>query len=447
MTPLQPENFVYVMLLLPTKHRYRCLLFFSGQRLKRSNVAGAFGEFLLHYSSNADKQYDFVFMSCKIRHAVNGHLKNAGKVSHKRRKSTQDAANSSNTNQMNESCLSPSGSQIMSPNILHDHSQQPSSHGTKCKAPANVTTRYVRQRLSRSGSHSSLADGRHDHNGIDKDSNSLLPITQEIPTLSQASAHTPTGLQHSGHRSDFHQSQGASDNDVNLGLDVATTDVTQSLHINNKRKAPANVTARTVQQRLSTNNSQSTSFEHSAGQSDFHQSEDQSPVYEDLGDCNERCRYCKAAFWHGECLKGHRDTRYNLCCGGGKVFRTARDKCAENDIPEFKVRLYNGNGARGYELPTSQAIGAIVFDSGPTTESDYDIIIEYRDGPAKRINKLHQSYMSLQFPLIFIYGQPGYHIKLMARSADPNERMRRVSMNAFYTYQLHPRHDSYNLLF
>ena len=78
-----------------------------------------------------------------------------------------------------------------------------------------------------------------------------------------------------------------------------------------------------------------------------------------------------------------------------QVFRTARDKCAENDIPEFKVRLYNGNGARGYELPTSQAVGAIVFDSGPTTESDYDIVIEYKDGPAKRINKLHQSYMSL----------------------------------------------------
>ncbi|PWA96171.1 helitron helicase-like domain-containing protein [Artemisia annua] len=130
-----------------------------------------------------------------------------------------------------------------------------------------------------------------------------------------------------------------------------------------------------------------------------------------------------------------------------QIFRIARDKCTENDVPEFKVRLYNGNGARGYELPASQAIGAIVFDSGPTTEADYDIIIEYRDGPAKRINKLHQLYMSLQFPLIFIYGQPGYHIKLMTRSADPNERMRRVSMNAFYTYQLHPRHDSYNLLF
>ncbi|PWA34964.1 helitron helicase-like domain-containing protein [Artemisia annua] len=475
--------------------------FFSAQRLKRSNVASTFD-----------------------------------KVTRKRRKSTQDAnecssinaanpvvefyshsvTNASDTNQMTGRCFSPSGSQIRSQNIVHNRSQQPRSHATKRasdnntylplnvpasdvtqslhinnkrKAPANVTARCVRQRLSTGGSQSSSTDDLHNHNeqqdshttnGTGNNNSSLLPIAQGNTTSSRPSVDTATGLQHSGE------------------------------------------------------------------QSDFHQSEDQSPVYEDLGDCNERCHYCKAAFWHEERLKGHRDARYHLCCGGGKiymqsepdppdyikqllsdaafmqhiraynqmfamtsfganidntvnqgrgpyvfkvsgqiyhqigslcptgddrpcflqlmnhftnsdtnpldpqvvqgliqfldthnelvqVFRTARDKCAENDVPEFKVRLYNGNGTRGYELPTSQAIGAIVFDSGPTTESDYDIIIEYRDGPPKRINKLHQSYMSLQFPLIFVYGQPGYHIKLMTRSADPNERMRRVSMNAFYT--------------
>ncbi|PWA50311.1 helitron helicase-like domain-containing protein [Artemisia annua] len=178
------------------------------------------------------------------------------------------------------------------------------------------------------------------------------------------------------------------------------------------------------------------------------QQPDASPVYEDLGDCTYTCRYYKAAFWHGsdraaldptivEGLIEFLDHHNELV----QIFRTARDKCTEADVPDFKVRLYNGDGARTYELPTSDALGAIVFDSGPATESDYDVIIEYKDGPPKRINKLHQSYMSLQFLLIFIYGQPGYHTNLKLRSADPNEKMKRVSMNAFYTYQLHPRHD------
>ncbi|GJV35263.1 putative ribonuclease H-like domain-containing protein [Tanacetum coccineum] len=30
-----------------------------------------------------------------------------------------------------------------------------------------------------------------------------------------------------------------------------------------------------------------------------------SPAYDDLGDCNQQCRHCGAAFWYGECLKGH----------------------------------------------------------------------------------------------------------------------------------------------
>ncbi|PWA36414.1 hypothetical protein CTI12_AA601530 [Artemisia annua] len=62
--------------------------------------------------------------------------------------------------------------------------------------------------------------------------------------------------------------------------------------------------------------------------------EDASPVYEDLGDCNYKCRYCKAAFWHGERLKGHHSynhqPEYHLCCRGGKVLIQP-----EPDPPEY----------------------------------------------------------------------------------------------------------------
>ncbi|PWA39879.1 hypothetical protein CTI12_AA568530 [Artemisia annua] len=193
--------------------------------------------------------------------------------------------------------------------------------------------------------------------------------------------------------------------------------------------------------------------------------QDVSVAYDDLGDCTERCQYCNAAFWRGERLIGHRFThatpQYHLCCGGDsngpdldpeivqglihfldthnelvQIFRTARDKCAEHDIPEFKVRLYSGEAPRGYDLPASQTLGAIVFDSGSESESNYDVILEYRDGAVKRISKIHKYYMSLQFPLIFIYGQSGYHTKLMLRTANPDDEPKRVSMNAFYTYQM-----------
>ncbi|GJX26664.1 DNA helicase [Tanacetum coccineum] len=190
-------------------------------------------------------------------------------------------------------------------------------------------------------------------------------------------------------------------------------------------------------------------------------------AYTDLGDCDQQCHHYEATFWFREHLKGHSNYRrpeYHLCCrvvchdsfgakvdafdqqrkrsgfvSGQKLPPLARDKCREIDIPEFKIRLYNAEGARGYELPTSNTLGAIVFYSGVTGSTDFDVIIQEKDGPAKRINKLHKSYMSLQFPLLFIYGQPGFHTELMLKPADDSGKERRVTMRAYYAYLLHPR--------
>ncbi|PWA36483.1 hypothetical protein CTI12_AA596460 [Artemisia annua] len=421
--------------------------FFSTHRLKRSNVTNSFGEFLFRYSCNAKKRYVFILMPYRIRHTVDGHLKNADKVSRKRRKSAENTNECSNGNAANP----------VIEGYLHSASDADDSNHMSNNSCFKTTWENTN------------------------------PATH-VTTRPTQRCFSPSGLQISPHNVVYNRSQqphchateGTFDNNTYLPPNVPASDATQSIHINNKRKAPANVNTRCVQQRLSTNGSQSTStnglynhseqqdshatkgiannnssfltnaqrktptsrasdesgtgVQHSGQQSDLNQSEafalqfaNQSTVYEDLGDCNERCRYCNTAFWHEERLKGHRKARMSHFTNSDtnpldpqvvqgliqfldthnelvQVFRTARDKCAENDVPEFKVRLYNGNGARGYELPTSQAIGAIVFDSGPTTEADYDIVIEYRYGPAKRINKLHQSYMSLQFPLIFIYG-------------------------------------------
>ncbi|GJU05005.1 DNA helicase [Tanacetum coccineum] len=130
-----------------------------------------------------------------------------------------------------------------------------------------------------------------------------------------------------------------------------------------------------------------------------------------------------------------------------QLFRTTRDKYRELDIPEFKIRLYNGEGARGYEFPTSNTLGAMVFESGITSNTYFDVIIQHKDGPPQRVNKLHPSYMSLQFPLLFIYRKSRYHTDLMIKSADGHGRARRIIMLAYCIYELHFRLQQYDLLF
>ncbi|GJS39598.1 DNA helicase [Tanacetum coccineum] len=131
-----------------------------------------------------------------------------------------------------------------------------------------------------------------------------------------------------------------------------------------------------------------------------------------------------------------------------QLFRTARNKHIDADIPEFKVRLYNVIGARQYELPTSETIGAIVFGDSSTSENEFDLIIEEHSQFPQRVSKLHPCYMSLQFPLLFVYGEDGYKkdMKLANIPGQSTKANKRMSMNMYYSYQIHDRLNHYNLL-
>ncbi|PWA49428.1 helitron helicase-like domain-containing protein [Artemisia annua] len=122
-----------------------------------------------------------------------------------------------------------------------------------------------------------------------------------------------------------------------------------------------------------------------------------------------------------------------------QVFRTARDRINEGNIDDFKIQLYNVVGNRRYDLPSSHTLGAIVFEPDGNSQIDYDIIIEYKDRQPQRINKLYNSYMSLQYPLIFVYGQPGFKTKMTLNGANASIKRDKLSMNMFYKYQLHER--------
>ncbi|GKD22206.1 hypothetical protein Tco_1223909, partial [Tanacetum coccineum] len=47
-----------------------------------------------------------------------------------------------------------------------------------------------------------------------------------------------------------------------------------------------------------------------------------------------------------------------------RLFRTARDKCVCQFVPDFKLQLYSVVSAREYDLPTSETLSGIVFQNG-----------------------------------------------------------------------------------
>nr|GEU97923.1 DNA helicase [Tanacetum cinerariifolium] len=127
---------------------------------------------------------------------------------------------------------------------------------------------------------------------------------------------------------------------------------------------------------------------------------------------------------------------------------TAKNKRADVNIPEFKLRLYNVIGTRRYDLPTPETIGAIIFRGKIAMQSKFNLIVEEHSHIPQRVNKLHPCYMALQFPLLFVYGEEGYQkdMKLVNVPSQSTNKQRRVSMNMYYAYQIHDRVIHYNLL-
>nr|GFA74748.1 DNA helicase [Tanacetum cinerariifolium] len=131
-----------------------------------------------------------------------------------------------------------------------------------------------------------------------------------------------------------------------------------------------------------------------------------------------------------------------------KLFRTTHEKLLDEEVPPFKVRLYSVVGAREFELPIGDTLDAIVYESGPDTDMDYDIVIEERIGQPQRVNKLHPSYMALQFPPLFIYGKHGYskEMKMVSVPGASSSENRWLTMKAYYSYMRHDRVSSFNYL-
>ena len=123
-----------------------------------------------------------------------------------------------------------------------------------------------------------------------------------------------------------------------------------------------------------------------------------------------------------------------------QLFKIVRDTYKNNQILSMKLRLIGRRQGdiTQYDLPTSTDIGGlIVGDFGMYEKSKY-IIIHNQTGELQKIYKLHPSYMVLQYPLLFLYGEYGYRIDI---KCNPNfngkqPRRNRISMSSFYTFQL-----------
>ncbi|PWA57440.1 hypothetical protein CTI12_AA407610 [Artemisia annua] len=148
-------------------------------------------------------------------------------------------------------------------------------------------------------------------------------------------------------------------------------------------------------------------------------------TYKQMGACDQICHHCNARFWYDERVLrvGRQRLEYHKCCNGGKVRLHNH-----HEYPEYIKDLFtNRHFMENIPRNKMAEIDVPQFKGGPDVETDFDVVIEQHDRTFKRVNKLNASYMSLQFPLIFFFGEDGYHLGrlLLSRGItdDPPKKM------------------------
>ncbi len=104
-------------------------------------------------------------------------------------------------------------------------------------------------------------------------------------------------------------------------------------------------------------------------------------------------------------------------------------------------------------MPTADEVTTLMVGDGSEAVDKRDVVVAQQAGSFQRISKLHVGYISLHYPLLFPYGEDGWHSNIPLNGvvvqdddadldedhAEESKHQRKhhnVTMAEFYGYQL-----------
>ena len=133
-----------------------------------------------------------------------------------------------------------------------------------------------------------------------------------------------------------------------------------------------------------------------------------------------------------------------------EMYKTAREKLAEASTdasillnPQMRLILEDGADKRRANLPTSTEVSIFISDEDPTL-GKREIVLAKRQqhGPSslQPVHTVNAAYMPLHYVLIFPYGRPGWHPRLLLRGSDRQRKALTIRMFHRYHLQIRPDH-------
>ncbi|KAL4276287.1 hypothetical protein AHAS_Ahas20G0192100 [Arachis hypogaea] len=95
-----------------------------------------------------------------------------------------------------------------------------------------------------------------------------------------------------------------------------------------------------------------------------------------------------------------------------KSFYYTRDRYQQKNCTNIKLKLISKRTTDGrtYNLPSASEVAALIVGDVEQLSKDRDIIIESQSRNLQRIDIFHPSYLALQYPLLFLYGEDGFRL-------------------------------------
>jgi len=104
-------------------------------------------------------------------------------------------------------------------------------------------------------------------------------------------------------------------------------------------------------------------------------------------------------------------------------------------------------------VPTTDEVAAMMVGDGSEAVDKCDVVITQQAGPCQRIFELHVGYMALHYPLLFPYGEDGWHPNIPlngviantdldedhAKKAELQRKHYNATMVEFYGYRFQHR--------
>lgn len=119
------------------------------------------------------------------------------------------------------------------------------------------------------------------------------------------------------------------------------------------------------------------------------------------------------------------------------------------DLP-IRIRLISkrNDKEKVYCAPSAGEIAALIIGDFGQGDTDRDVIVEHKDEGLMRISELHPLFMSMQYPLLFPYGEDGFHpnIRYLESPVKDIVIREKVSMQEYYAYLIQQRRVRQNTL-